>query len=394
LAKLTGSTKAQKLNDNNTADSAPPNQDGSESGAALGSVAAEAGLVPLDEQPVELVADVAPPAHAAERESAVARRPFDTAAFADLGMTFGHDLKASVDAFETAGRNWGLLADQLMQARAEIDRLAPLEVEHDRLANLYAGEKAMTEKLESDVRESRAKEAEASERAKKFEEICETIKERAFEIHNALQQTRTNEQKLQGELSSAQSELTELRRSAQEEAAGRVSAEDQIARLRADVAKFETEDAALRERLAKLIEDNKTMAGQVPQLLADRDNWQKQFSASERENTRMQSQRTIANERIADLENEIKTLRADLASVTSAHAVAIAAPAAAVSTVAATISAPVPATSAEVAAPSVAPAVEDDTDPIDDLDLAASLDRAFSSDESDDGFEPIRKTAG
>ena len=360
MAKLTGSTKIQKLNDNNSAEDAQSIADVEGAPDATEVVKAQ------DEQRDEVAVDTTSSTFA-ETANASTRKSFDTTAFADLGSNFGRDLKASVDAFETASRKWMLLADQLVEARAEIERLGPIEAEHDRLANLYAGEKAMTGKLEADLRETRAKETEASERAAKFEEICESIKERAFEIHTALQATRANEQKLQDDLTSAQSEVTELRRSAQEEAAARVSAEDQIAKLRADVAKLETSDVAARDRIAKLVEDNKAMAGQVPQLLADRDNWQKQFSASERENTRMQAQRTISNDRIADLENEIRTLRSDLASLTSAHAAAM----------------------------TKVSELDQAADPVDDdLDLAASLDRAFSSDDDDADFEPARKTAG
>lgn len=368
MAKLTGSTKAQKLNDN-SADNARSDAEAGDAPAGEATGAGEtvavrdgAGNAAAPDTAVTAMSD-----DAKTDNAAAPRKTFDTAAFADLGSNFGRDLRTSVDAFETASRKWMLLADQLVEARTELERLAPLEVEHDRLANLYAGEKAMTEKLEADLRETKAKEAEASERAAKFEEICETIKERAFEIHTALQQSRTNEQKLQADLTGTQSELTELRRTAQEETAARVSAEDQITRLRADVTKFEADDAAARERMAKLVEDNKAMAGQVPQLLADRDNWQKQFSASERENTRMQTQRTISNDRIADLENEIRTLRSDLASLTSAHAAAM--------------------TKVSV--------LESDAGPVDDdLDLAASLDRAFSSEGTEEEFEPVRKTAG
>jgi chromosome segregation ATPase len=369
LAKLTGSTKAQKLNDNNSADDTRSEVDAGE-GSLTPASAADEVAAGQDEQNQPAAGEATAVAATGTMNAGngvSVKKNFDTLAFADLGSNFGRDLKASVDAFETASRKWMLLADQLVEARNEIERLGGVEVEHDRLAKLYAGEKAMTEKLESDLRETKAKEIEASERATKFEEICETIKERAFEIHTALQEVRANEQKLQGELTGAQSELTELRRAAQEEAAARVSAEDQIAKLRADVAKFEADDASARERMAKLIEDNKAMAGQVPQLLADRDNWQKQFSASERENTRMQQQRTIANDRIADLENEIRTLRSDLASLTSAHAAAM----------------------------TKVSELEPDANPVDDdLDLAASLDRAFSSDDGDSEFEPVRKTAG
>lgn len=372
MAKLTGSTKAQKLNDNNTTDNARSIADTTDAGEAPANAPVDADdtVAVQSERSDVMVADMAPAAeieNADSKDGVAVRKSFNTAAFADLGSTFGRDLKASVDAFETASRNWMLLADQLVEARTELERLGGVQIEHDRLARLYDGEKAMTAKLETDLRETKAKETEASERAAKFEEICETIKERAFEIHTALQEVRANEQKLQGELTSVQSELTELRRSAQEEAAARVSAEDQITKLRADVAKLEADDATARERMAKLIDDNKAMAGQVPQLLTDRDNWQKQFSASERENTRMQTQRTIANERIADLENEIRTLRSDLASLTSAHAAAM----------------------------TKVSELEPEADPVDDdLDLAASLDRAFSSDEDGDDFEPIRKTAG
>ncbi len=384
MAKLTGSTKAQKLNDNNTTDNARSIAETTDAGEAPANTPVDADdpAAVQNEQSDVMAADMAPAAteNLDSKDGLAVRKSFNTAAFADLGSTFGRDLKASVDAFETASRNWMLLADQLVEARTELERLSAVQVEHDRLARLYDGEKAMTAKLEADLRETKAKETEASERAAKFEEICETIKERAFEIHTALQEVRANEQKLQGELTSVQSELTELRRSAQEEAAARVSAEDQITKLRADVAKFEADDATARERMAKLIDDNKAMAGQVPQLLTDRDNWQKQFSASERENTRMLQQRTIANERIADLENEIRTLRSDLASLTSAHAAAMT---------------KVSALEPEAGPPSLNRALEPEADPVeDDLDLAASLDRAFSSDDDGDDFEPIRKTAG
>ena len=362
MAKLTGSTKAQKSNTN------ADNDDRTKLDAAAAS---------LDEAVAEALRDEAQPTGEAQEtggeqaSTAVAssspalavfhgrvddsseREAFDTDAFASLGEGFGDQLKAGGAAIEQALQKWMPLVDNLGKARSELDRLRGVEIDRRRLDGLYAEEKSSAEKLRAELEEVKVRETAANERASKFEEICETIKERAFEIHTALQQARTNEQKTQAELTAVQSELTELKRVAQDEAAERVSLADRNAKLLATIEKLEADDAAARDRLAKIAEDNKAMATQVPRLLADRDNWQKQFSASERENARMQAERKVSGERIADLENEIRVLRSDLASLTSPQSGAL---------------------------DSGPQGAEDVVLGEDDLDLAASLDQAFSSD--------------
>ncbi len=355
MAKLTGSPKAQKSAANADNDDRSKQLDAA--AASLDEAVAEALLEDAQSGRGELTEASPSPALAVFQgrvDDSPEREAFDTDAFASLGEGFGDQLKVGGAAIEQALQKWMPLIDHLGKARTELDRLRGVEIDRRRLDGLYSEEKTSAEKLRAELEEVKAREIAANERATKFEEICETIKERAFEIHTALQQARTNEQKVQSELTAVQSELTELKRVAQDESAERVSLSDRNAKLVLTIEKFEADDAAARERLAKIAEDNKAMATQVPRLLADRDNWQKQFSASERENSRMQAERKLSSERIADLENEIRVLRSDLASLTSPQAGAL-------------DSLP-----------------QRDPDEIvlgdDDLDLAASLDQAFSSD--------------
>lgn len=346
MAKPTGLTKIQKPHDNS-------NRGDADEGAALrDGEAAVNGTVLASSKSMNSETnkpDAASPAQAFA---------VDADPLASLGSDFERNLKSTADAFEVAGRSWMALSERLGRADAELDRLRGVEVDRDRLINLYAGEKAMTGSLQTELSEVKARETAALDKAAKFEEVCETIKERAFEIHTALQQSRTNEQKVQADLLAMESELTELRRVAQEESAARLSADERNAQLLVTVAKLEAADAESRTQLGKISEDNKAMAAQVPHLLADRDTWQKQFSASERENLRMQADRKAAGDRMADLENEIRTLRADLASLTPSQSIL----------------------GGSVAAADSQDAISE----VDDLDLAASLERAFSSDAEDD----------
>ncbi len=369
MAKLTGSPKAQKLNAN------ADNDDRSKLDAAAASLdeaVAEALLEDTQstaEEEASTTAVSPSPALAVFHgrvDDSSERDAFDTEAFASLGEGFGDQLKAGGAAIEQALQRWMPLVDNLGKARSELDRLRGVEIDRRRLDGLYSEEKAGAEKLRTELEEVKAREIAANERASKFEEICETIKERAFEIHTALQQARTSEQKTQAELTAVQSELTELKRVAQDELAERVSLADRNAKLVSTIEKLEADDAAARDRLAKIAEDNKAMATQVPRLLADRDNWQKQFSASERENARMQAERKLSSERIADLENEIKVLRSDLASLTSPQ---------------------------QGALDGVSRVSEDIVLGDDDLDLAASLDQAFSSDHPLAGPDEKTRTA-
>lgn len=280
--------------------------------------------------------------------------------------------------FENATRHWKQLDEQLSVARGEVARLRDVGQAHDRLTTLYSAEKANVERLERDLAETRTRETAANERADKFEEVCEQIKERAVEIHNSLQQARTAEQAAQAEIDKLRSELVEVRRNLQDETASRVSAEDRASKL-------EAVEAEARDRVAKLVQDNKAMAAQVPQLLVERDKWQKQFSASERENARMQSERRVVAERVDELENEIRTLRADLAGLgTRAAPVSAAAQQPTLPSTREPVRASVVTPQAHEPAPAAianASSTNSDAEFEDDFDLVSSLDRAFSLDE-------------
>ena len=362
MAKPTGLTKIQKPHDNSN------RGDVDEAAVSRESEAGVKGSGPADSESTTMNS-MAPTQDAAPKASATAvtdgkptgspgARSAEADLLAVLGSEFEQHLKSTADAFEAASRKWMSLANRLPAADSELDRLRDVEIDRDRLINLYAGEKAMTESLQAELSQVKARETAAVEKAAQLEEVCETIKERAFEIHTALQQSRSNEQKAQDDLLAMESELTELRRVAQEESAARLSADERNAQLQTTVAKLESAEAEIRASFAKISDDNKSMAAQVPQLLADRDTWQKQFSASERENLRMQADRKGANDRIADLENEIRTLRSDLASLTPSQSVL---------------------GIGDVPAPA-----EEAISEVDDLDLAASLERAFSSDVEDE----------
>ena len=374
MAKLTGSTKAQKPHDNSNRTISDESDASSaeiiepvEAKTRAKDAAVEDDSSTKSSKAVTLSKSTEP------KVSKLNRAAFDVGAMTDLGSEFSKNLRSSADAFEAAGRNWMVLAEQLARAGSELDRLGAVEIEHGRVAELYAGEKTANETLQGELNDVRGREAAARDKAAKFEEICETLKQHALEIHNALQESRGKEEKSQQELTSIQSELTELRRVAQEEGAARVNADDRNTQLLAQVARLETDESEVRARLAKLVEDNRQMATQVPKLLADRDNWQKQFSASERENARMQADRKVTQERIADLENEIRTLREDLAPSTSSQSV--------------------PSQSllgtSEIAA---SPAETETSLEDDDLDLVASLDRAFSDEGLGDLAEPEKKS--
>lgn len=274
------------------------------------------------------------------------------------GEGFSRQLVSGATALEEAVRGWVALSDQLTVAKTEIERLRGVELDRGRLDRLYAEEKTTSETLRTELDGLKTSEAAQRDRATKLEEVVEQVKERAFEIHNALQEARASEQKLQAELGTIQSKLLEFERLAQDETSQRVALEDRNSQLTAAIAKFEADDAEARNRLEKLTADNKVMATQVPKLLADRDNWQKQFAASERENARMLAERKGANERISSLEEEIRVLRGDIASLSSIG---------------------------------TTPTEDEDAaaDGIDELDLAASLDRAFSNE--DDVIKPDKK---
>jgi chromosome segregation ATPase len=298
-------------------------------------------------------------------------KKFDLSAVADVRDRLDGRVRDAVQAFEQLSQQWRQLDTKLTEATKELERLGPVEADQKRLAMLYAVEKTTGEKLQADLLDITAREATANERIKQLEEIVETIKERAFEIHTGLQQSRANEQKAQTEIASLRAEVTEMRRVNQDETVARTAAEDRARKLQEMVTSLEAVEAEARDRVAKLVQDNKVMATQVPQLLAERDKWQKQFSASERENTRMQSERRVMNERAAELEDEIRTLRADMASLS---------PAAAAASVAASAANTRPPSTdrKQVAEPAQQAEAEDDIDFSDELDLVSSLDRAFA----------------
>lgn len=287
----------------------------------------------------------------------------DLHALASAHDTLDEQMRFWAVTIEDTSRSWKRFGEQVAGASAEMVRLREAaartpELEKDllRINALHDDVRSRAERLETELTQSRTRENAAIERAAKFEEICEQIKERALEIHNALQVSRANEQKLQDEQTGFRSELVELRRTAQEEAAGRVAAESRAGKLDTRVSDLEKSETEANGRIAQLTQDNTTMSEQVPLLMAESEAWRKQLSASERENTRMLAERRGSAERVSELEAEIKTLREDLASL--ARARPLSAPSSAAVVV-------------EAAAP--APASAD----IDDLDLVSSLDRAF-----------------
>lgn len=290
----------------------------------------------------------------------------DLNSFAKSREALDQQLKFWALAIEDTGRSWRQLDEQVASASGELLRLREIEKEFQKLSVSHAEGTKSLESLRIEFAETRSKEAAANDRANKLEDICEQIKERALEIHNSLQATRASEQGLQGEVTAIRSELVELRRRVQEEESGRVAAEETNAKLQAAVAELESVEAEARNRVARLTEDNKVMSQKLPQLAADASSWHKQFSASERENTRMQSERKMSAGRVAELEDEIRTLRLDLASIVKG--------------------------SAERPADDVTDAAIEAqlTDlGLDEMDLVSSLDRAFSADEELDG--PDRK---
>lgn len=415
MAKATGATKAQKpLSNKNDEVKSADIEDTQQTENSSKPVDTNQAAAPLDEtvsKPVAAKDDA--PAIKPQLVSPTplpARKDFDFDGLVNASLAVEQQLQTSADSFAAANQRWTQLSDHLVAATTELHRLRGVEVERDDLAKLHTDAKALLEKTDAELQEVKVNEAKANDRATKFEEICETIKERAFEIHAALQKSRVAEQDAQSELTTLRSELTELKRVAQDDAAARIVAEGRNKDLQATIEQFEKDDAEARDRIGKLVDDNKALAGQVPQLLSERDALRKQFSASERENARMLSERRVASDRISDLESEIVTLRGDLGSLTSATALIAAAPASApepsppakpfVAPLAkpAPASAPTstifptaaPAAAAAVVAPAAAPAVVEELRPSlseetpqedDDLDLVASLDLAFSEED-------------
>lgn len=289
----------------------------------------------------------------------------DLNALAKAHEALEQQMKFWAVSVEDTNRSWKQFGEQvavasgeLVRVRAAETRLRDVEQELKRYTVMHSEASERADTLDAQLAEARAREAAANDRAAKFEEICEQIKERALDIHNALQTTRANEQKLQNEQTAIRSELVELRRTAQEEAASRVTAEERIRKLQATLAELGSVEAEARDRAAKLTEENNALALQLPQLVAEAGSWQKQFSASERENARMQAERRLSAERIGELEGEIQTLRSDLASLVTGQA-------------------PRPKETHITPAPAVP--VQDE---IDDLDLVSSLDRAFGRGET------------
>lgn len=286
----------------------------------------------------------------------------DLNSFAKTREALDQQLKFWALAIEDTGKSWRQLDDQVASASSELLRLREIEKEFQKLSVSHAEGQKSLEAVRAELSETRAKETAANDRANKLEDICEQIKERALEIHNSLQATRASEQALQSEVTTIRSELVELRRRVQEEESGRVAAEESNAKLQATVTELESVEAEARNRVARLTEENKVMSQKLPQLAADASSWQKQFLASERENARMQSERKVSAERVGELEDEIRTLRLDLASIVKG--------------------------SAERPADDVTDAAIEAqlTDlGIDEMDLVSSLDRAFSADDDLDG---------
>lgn len=282
---------------------------------------------------------------------------FDISAFSAAGSNLQTKIGGFAENFEGLKRGWDALDAQLTASQDEIVRLNAIEMDRGRLANELDDQKSVTARLEKDLAASRAEAATASERATKFEEICESIKERAFELHTALQEVKTNEEKYIADLDTAKEQLAEAGRKAQDQGVALTAAEERNKKaderntlLETTVKGLEADNTAARERISKLVEDNKTITSQVPALLVDRERLQKQFSASERENSRLVAERQTLSDRVRGLEDEIRTLRSDLGSLSSSNG----------------------------ARTPVQPA-----EPVeDDLDLEASLERVFSAEMS------------
>lgn len=265
----------------------------------------------LDVAEVEAVAEPAP----TRTEFPVST--FDISQFSAAGSDVQSKVAAISESFEGFRRGWAQLESQLTYSQDEIVRLQAVELDRGRMANELDEKKAAAERLEKDLAASRADALAASERATKFEEICESIKERAFELHTALQDVKAKEEQYVTDLEAAKTQLADAGRMAQDEGVARVAAEERNKQLEESVKRLEADDVVARERIAKLVEDNKTITSQVPALLVDRERLQKQFSASERENARLVSERQSLADRMLGLEEEIRTLRADLASLSS-----------------------------------------------------------------------------
>lgn len=311
--------------------------------------------------------DAAPSQDAAKPKDivpATGLAPLDLNSFAKARDALEQQLKFWTIAIDDTNRSWRQFDDQVVGASSELVRLRDIEKEFLHLSTLHGQEMAKAEAVRLDLADTKAREASATDRAAKLEDICEQIKERAMDIHTALQTTRANEQRLQAEVQASQSELVTLRRAVQEEEAGRIAAEDRNGKMLNMIAELEAVETEARDRVAKLTEDNKIMVQQLPQLLADRNSWEKQFSASERENVRMQAERKVSGDRIGELESEIRTLRADLASLVGGKQPQEATPAT------------VDARTADERKPE---AVEEEIEGLDDLDLVSSLDRAFGA---------------
>ncbi len=321
----------------------------------------------------------------AARKEPVNVSNFDISAYASSGENVQRRFGAFADTFESLRRDWQALDAQLVSSRDEMVRLQAIELDRGRLANELDEFRATVARLERDLSTSRAEAVAATERATKFEEICESIKERAFELHTALQDVQAKEEKNIAELETTRKQLAEASRRAQDEGVSRVAAEERVKELEAALKRFEADDAVIRERMAKLVEDNKTITSQVPALLSDRERLQKQFAASERENARLTAERQTLSDRVRGLDDEVRTLRADLGSF-SAPALA-AAPARRAEPAA---EAPRTETPKATAAPAK-PAPQPEPAPVDslltdeDFDLEASLERVFSAEMANAG---------
>jgi len=323
----------------------------------------------------------------AARESRVEKPPvptmslrssaaFDTSGLSRAGNDIQQHLLAIAQTVEAASQGWELLNGEIQRSGDEITRLRAAELDRARLIEQLDERTATIARLESEVNEAKAGTTAAAERASKLEEVVEGIKERALELHTSLQDARTKEEKQAADIESLRSQLADAGRQAQDESVARIAAEEKIAKLEGDYKRLESDEMAGRDRLAKIMDDNKTMAAQVPALLMDRDRWQKQLSASERENARLVSERQTLAARISDFEEEIRTLRADLGSLTvsAGSSVAVAAP-----------TRPPLAAPSTLAAPSVAEVNETKAFELndEDLDLEASLERVFAQDMAD-----------
>lgn len=318
-------------------------------------------------------------------------KAIDLNALAKARDALDQQLKFWKQAMDDTSRSWGEFDEQVAGTSSELVRLRDLEPELARVSALFDEEKRRADTFRTELAEVMAREAEANDRAEKLEEVCEQIKERAVEIHTALQTSRTSEQKLQAELNTFRSRVIELGRNVQDEEAGRIAAEERNTKLQAAIADLEKNESDARARIVKVTEEKVALENQVPQLVADSNSWQKQFSASERENARLQSERRVSAERIADLEAEIKVLREDLASLVGGRAEARAPVAAAAVAAVATVIEQTPALDArpehvveEAKSDNIDADNPEELVEIDDLDLVSTLDRAFSFDAEQD----------